>query len=171
VADDPGTASPMSFDAGDEVSTIRLYVLRVMYLLNFVFLAMNVWPALLRPAEPIGLLPGVAFAFWAALSTLCALGLRYPLKMLPVLFMQLFYKTVWLLAVALPLWSSGQWTAGATGMFKGMVMGAVADLLVIPWSYVFANYVRKPGDPWTLMRRRSRDTIASSPAVGEAVRR
>ena len=171
MSNNPGNASPGSFDTGGDVSTLRLYVLRALYLLNFVFLAVNVWPALLRPAEPIGLLPGVAFAFWAALSTLCALGLRYPLKMLPVLFMQLFYKTVWLLAVALPLWSSGQWTAGATGMFKGMAMGAVADLLVIPWPYVFANYVRKPGDPWKLMRGRSRETIASSTAIGESVRR
>ena len=166
MVENAGTTPARSFDTGHDVSTLRLYVLRAVYLLNFVFLGINVWPALFRPAEPIGLLPGVAFAFWAALSTLCALGLRYPLKMLPVLFMQLFYKTVWLLAIALPLWSSGQWTAGATAMFKGMVMGAVADLLVIPWPYVFANYVRKPGDRWKLTTRGSRPPVTSSTAVG-----
>ena len=166
MANNPGTAAGTSFESTNDVSALRLYVLRLMYLLNFVGLAVNVWPALVSPAQPIAPLPGVAFAFWAALSTLCALGLRYPLKMLPVLFMQLFYKSVWLLAVALPLWSSGQWSSSATGLFKGMVIGAIADLLVIPWPYVFTNYVRTPGDAWKLVRRRSRPTIAASAGVG-----
>ena len=26
--------------------------------------------------------------------------------------------------------------------------GAVVDLIVIPWPYVIANYVKKPGDRW-----------------------
>ena len=148
----------------DGVSTLRLYLLRLLYLGNFVGLAMNVWPALLSPDKPIEPLHGVAFAFWAALSTLSGVGLRYPLKMLPVLFMQLFYKSVWLLTIALPTWSSGQWSSSS--LFKGMVLGAIADLLIIPWPYVFANYVRKPGDPWKLVTRRSSPGITGSTAVG-----
>jgi hypothetical protein len=144
-----------------EVSTARLYALRVVYLGNFVFLGVNVWPRLVNPVKPMDPMTGVAFAFWAALSTLCALGLRYPLKMLPMLFMQLFYKAVWLLAVALPLWSAGQWSAGAAGMFKGFVAGAVADLLVIPWPYVFANYGKTPGDRWRSASQPSHAIVAS----------
>jgi hypothetical protein len=166
MADNLGKASTQSFDSHGDVSTLRLYLLRLLYLGNFVGLALNVWPELVSPAKPIAPLPGVAFAFWAALSTLSALGLRYPLKMLPVLFMQLFYKSVWLLAVALPLWSSGQWSSSAAELFKVMVMGVIGDLLVIPWPYVFANYVRKPGDPWKFVSRRSRPRIATSTAVG-----
>ena len=166
MTDNLGNASTRSVDSRDDVSMLRLYVLRLLYLGNFVGLALNVWPALVSPAEPVAPLPGVAFAFWAALSTLSALGLRYPLKMLPVLFMQLFYKSVWLLAVALPLSSSGQWSSSVAGLFKVMVMGAVADLLIIPWPYVLANYVRKPGDAWKSVRRPSTSRIATSPAVG-----
>jgi hypothetical protein len=160
-------ASAISVSSQDDVSMRRSYALRVLYLGNFVGLAVNVWPALLSPDKPVAPLPGVAFAFWAALSTLSALGLRYPLKMLPVLFMQLFYKSVWLLAVALPLWSSGQWNASAAGLFKVMVMGLIADLLVIPWPYVFANYVRKPGSAWKSARRPTSPKIATSLAGGE----
>jgi hypothetical protein len=133
-----------------EVSAVRMYALRLVYLLNFVGLGAMVWPAVLTPAKPLGLLEGVAFSFWAAFSTLTGLGLRYPLQMLPLLLLQLLYKLVWLFAVALPLWSAGQWDARATGMTKNFVIPVVVDVLVIPWSYVLAHYVRKRGESWAL---------------------
>ncbi|MGH8620915.1 MAG: hypothetical protein ACRET3_02160 [Burkholderiales bacterium] len=120
-----------------------------MYLLNFVWLGLSVWPAVIHPAKPFTPLDGVAVSFWAALSTLCGLGLRYPLKMLPLLLLQLLYKSVWLLAVALPLWSAGPLDALATDLTKTFVAGVIADLLVIPWAYVLAHYVKTPGDRWT----------------------
>lgn len=135
-----------------EVSTIRTYALRVVYLLNFVGLGMTAWPAVVSPEKPLGLLDGVAFSFWAAFSVLMGFGLRYPLQMLPLLLLQLSYKVVWLLAVALPLWSAGQWDSSATGLTRVFVAPVVVDLLVIPWAYVYANYVKKPGDGWKLAR-------------------
>jgi len=75
---------------------------------------------------------------------LSSLGLRYPLKMLPLIFMQLFYKSVWLIAFGLPLWLAGR----PPDLTDGMVFGAVLDLIVIPRPYVLANYVRKRGDRW-----------------------
>ena len=87
---------------------------------------------------------GVAFSFWAALSTLSALGLRYPLKMLPLLLLQLLYKSIWLIAVALPQWSALR----STELTRVMLSGVVVDLIVIPWPYVLANYVKMRGDRW-----------------------
>jgi hypothetical protein len=29
-----------------------------------------------------------------------------------------------------------------------MAVGVALDLIVIPWGYVLAHYVRKPGDRW-----------------------
>jgi hypothetical protein len=135
-----------------EVSTVRMYALRLLYLLNFVGLGLTVWPTVLSPDKPLGLLDGVAFSFWAALSALMGLGLRYPLQMLPLLLLQLSYKVVWLLAVALPLRSAGLWDSRATGLTKTFVLPVVLDLLVIPWAYVLANYIKKPGDSWKLAR-------------------
>src|SRR5262249_20770478 len=86
----------------------------------------------------------VAFCFWAALSLLAALGIRYPLKMVPVLLLQLTYKSIWLVAVALPRWS----TLKSTELTKVMVGGIIADLIVIPWPWVLTNYVRRRGDRW-----------------------
>jgi hypothetical protein len=65
-----------------------------------------------------------------------------------LLLLQLFYKAVWLLAVALPLRSAGQWDSSATGFTKNFVGVVVLDVLVIPWAYVLTNYVKKPGDKW-----------------------
>jgi hypothetical protein len=59
--------------------------------------------------------------------------------------MQLFYKSVWLAAVALPLWSAGRPAAELT---DGMVVGVVLDLICIPWPYVLANFVKERGDRW-----------------------
>jgi len=89
-------------------------------------------------------IPGVAFSFWAALAAVSALGIRYPLAMLPIIFMQLFYKAFWLLAVYLPLQSAGR----STSMTQGMLIGLVLDIVVIPWPYVIRQCVRKPGDHW-----------------------
>jgi hypothetical protein len=112
----------------EETSTFRLYLMRLLYLGNFVFLGLNVWPEILKHEKACDPMHGVAFSFWAALSALSGLGLRYPLKMLPLLLLQLLYKSIWLIAVYLPLRSAGQ----TTDLIKAMGIGVVVDLIVIP---------------------------------------
>jgi hypothetical protein len=59
---------------------------------------------------------------------------------------------VWLLAVLPSLPSS----SGLTNIF---VAAVVADLIVIPWKYVFVNYVKKPGDRWKFAGPLTTDSI------------
>ena len=127
-----------------DVSTIRLYLMRALYLLNFVLLGLDVWPTIFHHAGAWDPVKGAAYSLWVALSLLSGLGLRYPLQMLPLLLFQLIYKAVWLLAIALPQWAALK-TADLT---QAMLIGIVLDLIVIPWSYVFANYIAKRGDRW-----------------------
>jgi hypothetical protein len=127
-----------------EVSTFRLYLMRFVFLLNFVLLGSDVWPALLKHQGAWDPMKAVAFSFWAALSALSALGVRYPLKMVPLLLLQMFYKAVWLSAVALPSWALVRNSEIAHAMLIGFFM----DLVAIPWSYVAATYVVEPGDRW-----------------------
>jgi hypothetical protein len=128
----------------DETSALRLYVMRLLYLLNFVFLGLSVWPEIINHVGAWDPVKGVAFSFWAALSALSALGLRYPLKMLPLLLMQLLYKSIWVIAVALPQWPAFR----SIELTRVMLGGAVVDLIVIPWPYVLATYVKMRGDRW-----------------------
>ena len=87
-----------------------------------------------------------------AVSLLAALGIRYPLQMLPLLFFELVWKSIWLIAVALPLWSAGRLDPATMETVKACLMGVVLVPLVLPWGYVWANYVKKPGDRWRAQR-------------------
>ncbi|MGH8570383.1 MAG: hypothetical protein ACREXU_20865 [Gammaproteobacteria bacterium] len=128
----------------EHVSPIRLNLLRVAYFLTFAFLGARVWPEVIAGPQISGPLPGVAVSLYAALSVLCVLGLRYPLAMLPLLLLQLTYKTVWLIAVALPLGFAGP-AEELSALFAVVV---ALDLAVIPWRYVAARFVRARGDAW-----------------------
>ena len=128
----------------ESVSTLRLYVMRGMYLLNCLLVGSGVWVEFVRRQQPWDSITGVAFSFWAALAALSALGIRYPVAMLPLLFMQLFYKIFWLIAVYVPLHAAGR----SSDMTQGFLIAGALDIIVIPWSYVLAQYVKRPGDRW-----------------------
>ncbi len=126
------------------VSLARLYVLRAMYLLNFVLVGSGVLVSFLNRQKPWEAIPGAAFSFWAALAVLSALGIRYPLRMLPLLFVQLLYKALWLAAVYGPLRAAGR----SSDLALGFSIAIVLDIVVIPWPYVLAHYIQEPGDRW-----------------------
>lgn len=137
-----------------EVSLFRLYLMRAVYLLIFLGVGAMALPPLLSQGEPITPMRGVALSFWMALALLAAVGIRYPLQMIPVLLMQMLYKIIWLLALALPLWRAGApFDADMADFTQAMIIGIVIDVLAIPWGYVRANYLQRPGDRWTQGRR------------------
>jgi hypothetical protein len=68
--------------------------------------------------------------------------------MLPVLLFELIWKSIWLLTVALPLWSVHQIDADTWESFKACLMGVVICPIAIPWGYVIANYVTRPAERW-----------------------
>jgi len=129
------------------VSTFRLYLLRATYLMISVFLVTQIWPLLFHH-RPWSLMHGVAVSLLAAMAPLMLLGLRYPLKMLPILLFEFFWKTIWVVAIGLPLWSAGHVDADTFETIKACGMGVVICPIVIPWGYVFANYVKPRGDRW-----------------------
>lgn len=128
-----------------EVSTFRLYLMRATYLLILVGLGITIWPQVIH--HPLTM-HGATSSLLAAVSVLAALGLRYPLQMLPLLLFELIWKSIWLIAVALPLWSAHQLDADTLETVRACLMGIVIFPIVIPWPYVLANYVKKPGDRW-----------------------
>ena len=145
-----------------EVSTARLYALRGTYLLIAVGLGATIWPLLLDPARVPDHMRGIVWSVLAAVSLLALLGIRYPLKMLPLLFFELTWKSLWLLLVALPLWRSGQLDPSTAESVRDCLLGVIF-LVVIPWPYAVRHYLRAPGDPWRLsprpvVRRQSLET-------------
>lgn len=131
-----------------EVATLRLYLLRATYLLIVVGLGFEIWPGILHPPRELEHMRGVVRALLAAVSLLAVLGIRYPLKMLPLLLFELVWKSIWVLAIGLPLWSANQLDAATRETWNACLMGLVLFPLVIPWGYVLTHYVRQPGDGW-----------------------
>ena len=131
----------------NELSTFRLYLLRVIYLIISVGLAFTIWPQIINHPTPWSLWHGVGCSLLGALSILAFVGIRYPLKMLPVLFFELIWKAIWLIAVALPLWSADKMDATNLETAQNCMMGIIVPL-VIPWPYVWTHYVKMRGDRW-----------------------
>ena len=131
-----------------EVSTFRLYLLRAMYLFMTVGLALFELPALLHP-ENLSRLDSVVLSVLAAFALLAVLGIRYPLKMLPLLFFEFVWKSIWILAFGLPLLLAQQLDPGTTETLTACLMGVVLVPLVMPWGYVLKHYLQAPGDRWS----------------------
>jgi hypothetical protein len=128
------------------LSLWQLNLLRVGYLVMGVGLAVIKWPLLLGH-EPWGLAEGTKECLLIAMSVLALLGVRYPLRMLPILLFEVGWKLLWLGVVALPLWSADR-LDGETRTQAGTILWVVIIIAVIPWRHVLAQFVMAPGDPW-----------------------
>jgi hypothetical protein len=131
-----------------EVSTFRLYLLRAMYVFMAVGLGIFKLPGILNPAPGISNSGTVVGSVLSALALLAVVGIRYPLKMLPLLFFELLWKVIWLLSWGLPLWFTQQLGMDSQETLISVLVGVVLVPLVIPWGYVFKQYVKAPGNPW-----------------------
>jgi hypothetical protein len=131
-----------------DLPLLRLHLLRAAYALLVVGLGSMIWPLLLSAPPDLEHMRGVVWGLLGGLSLLAVLGLRYPLQMLPLLLFELAWKGVWVAAIGLPRWSAGTLDAGTAQTLYECVFGLVLFPLLIPWGYVWASYVRRPGDRW-----------------------
>jgi hypothetical protein len=74
-----------------------------------------------------------------AFAILSIVGLRSPLKFVPVLLLQLCYKVVWFIGVVLPLLVAGEFPTYAILHVVIFATYIIGDLIAIPFSYVFAK--------------------------------
>ncbi len=131
-----------------EVTLLRLYLLRAMYLLIAVGLGMTLWPAIIASAGTTAAASSVVKAMLGALTLLCLLGLRYPLRMLPLLLFELAWKLLWVLAYGLPLKLAGTLDGNGQETLFACALGVVLVPLVVPWRHVYRNYFQARGDAW-----------------------
>jgi hypothetical protein len=82
---------------------------------------------------------GIVGSVYVTFGILSILGFRSPLKFTPVLLLQLFYKSIWLVCVMLPLFiagAPGQYAILLAVIFATYIVG---DLIAIPFRYVFGK--------------------------------
>jgi hypothetical protein len=140
-----GMADAAPRAAAREVSLLRLYLLRAGYLLIAVGMGMQMWSVYLDPHKPWTLTHGVMNAMLLALVLLSLLGLRYPLRMLPLLFWEMAWKAIWLFTIALPAWRDGRMDADVRETTFACLV-SVIFLFIVPWDYVWRNFVAARGD-------------------------
>lgn len=135
-----------------QIAPWRLNLLRCAYLLLVFGLGLTIWPQILHH-QPWTVAGGVVHAMLGAMSAVAILGLRQPLKMLPLLLFELTWKAIWLLVVALPLWRAHQLDGDQLETAYECVM-VVVMLPMIPWDHVARIYFAAPSEAWRMRLRR-----------------
>ncbi len=132
--------------ASSRIALWQVNLLRAGYLLMAGGIAVFKWP-LFFEHRTWGLAEGTVQCMLVAMSVLALLGIRYPVRMLPVLLFEVAWKLLWLGVIAVPLWSQNK-LEGATLDQTGRILWVVPIIAVVPWRYVFAQYVMARGDAW-----------------------
>ncbi len=132
----------------NDVPLYRLYLLRAMYLLVAVALGIQVWRDIVLNAQTWERNEGVVACMLGAFAVLCAVGVRYPVQMLPILLWEALWKTVWLVAVPLPQWWDTGEVAAAVRSTTFDCSFVVLVYLAVPWGYVYRHYVLRQGERW-----------------------
>jgi hypothetical protein len=104
-----------------------------MIIMPDVIRSMSGWPT----QDPIVF--GVCGSVYVAFGLLSILGLRSPLKFVPILLLQLAYKVVWYIGVMLPLLLGGRFPSYGIVYAVILALFVIGDLIAIPFSYLFAR--------------------------------
>lgn len=82
---------------------------------------------------------GITGSVYVAFGILSVLGLRSPLKFVPILLLQLCYKLIWFIGVILPMLVSGEFPT--YGLISVIIFATyiIGDLIAIPFSYFFSD--------------------------------
>lgn len=137
---------PARTDTG--VSLLRLNILRAYYALMAFGTAAVFWPALLNHSHDWGIANGAHYSLLAALSPLALLGLRQPLKMLPLIFYEFIWKALWFVFIVAPLYAADQMTDAVWANVFACSLAILLTPLVLPWRHVWHTYLAAAAEPW-----------------------
>jgi hypothetical protein len=135
------------YEKWEGVPRINIYLLRAMFFLMVVFLGQDAWGFILRHEGSWEPVEAMAWCSWAAFSVLAIIGFIHPLKMLPIVMLEILYKVIWLILVAYPLWSAGELQGSAAeGMTEGFLW-VWLPIAAMPWWYFVRTYVVRQKRP------------------------
>jgi hypothetical protein len=126
------------------VLNINIYLLRLLYVLMFFVLGRITWTHVLTHQGPWEPTNAVEWCVWTAFATLAGIGIVRPVKMLPIVLLEIFYKVQWLILVAYPLWSKGTLAGSPAEDITMQFLWVILPIVAVPWGYVFVNYFYKP---------------------------
>ena len=129
------------FENYEGVRPVNIYFLRLLYFLMFVFVGLDAWKTIFTHQGSWDPTRAVAWCVWAAYASLSFFGLLNPLRWLPIIIFMIFYKTLWIIVVAYPMWSKGTLAGSPAEGMAQVFIAAPFLALIIPWKYVFEKYI------------------------------
>lgn len=131
-------------DRYEGVRPIHIYLMRLVYVLMFFVLGRETWAHIFEHQGLWEPMDGVAWCIWTAFAMLAGLGIIRPLKMLPILLLEIFYKLLWLVVVAYPLWKAGTLAGSPADDVTSKFLWVILPIVAVPWGYAFVTYIYKP---------------------------
>jgi hypothetical protein len=129
-----------SVPALDTITPLRRNLMRACYLLMVAGLALTAWPRLLTAGPDRPLMDGTFDAVLCALQLLSIVGFFAPVRMAALLVFEVLWKAIWVLVVAVPLWSSGTITPEVSETLFAFSF-AVPFVFIIPWRALIRDLV------------------------------
>ena len=129
------------YDRYQGVRPIQIFAMRVGYLLVVITVGNTAWSRLLPHEGTWDPVVAAALSMWAGSSVLSVFGLINPLKWLPLVLFEIAYKSIWLVIVAYPLWSTSQLASSPAEGLTYAFLVVLVPVLLMPWGYVLRTYV------------------------------
>jgi len=115
--------------------------MRCIYVLMATFLALDVWTHIITYDQRWSPSEAMDWSVWAAFTMFALIGVFRTVQMIPILLLEIVYKSIWLTLVALPLFLEGNLSGETTdGMIFSFAL-VVLPIVAVPWGYVFRKYI------------------------------
>ncbi len=125
------------------VPAINIFLLRLLFLLMFVFLSFDAWRHIFQHTGPWKNADAAAWCMWGSYAIISFIGIRKPLKMLPIVLFEIIYKVTWLMIVAYPLWVKNELAGSSAEGMTHVFVWVIFPIVAMPWKYFFKSFVLK----------------------------
>lgn len=128
-------------DKYDGIRPINIYAMRAIYGLMFFLMGSDAWRYILTYEGIWEVDSAMNWSVWGAFSLLAFIGLFRTVEMIPVMLLEILYKSIWLILVALPLYQSGNLSDQATDGMLFPFLLVILPIFAVPWGYVVRKYM------------------------------
>ncbi|MDB5141318.1 MAG: hypothetical protein JWQ66_31 [Mucilaginibacter sp.] len=129
------------YERYEGVPLINIYLLKLLYTLMFFFLSYTSWTHILHHTGLWDPANSAAWFMWASCALIAVIGIRRPLKMLPIVLFEIIYKTAWLIVIAYPLYQRNELTGTPAEVMAHNFMLVILPIVAMPWRYFFRTYI------------------------------
>lgn len=129
------------YERYDGVAPINIYLLKLLFTLMFIFLTYDSWTHIFHHKGPWDPANSAAWFMWGSCALIAGIGIRRPLRMLPIVLFEIVYKTAWLVVVAWPLYQRNELTGTPAEAMAGNFMLVILPIVAMPWRYFFRTYI------------------------------